>query len=64
MELFKFKMINIRSFLNNTLKPKLVQSTPRLKLHKTLGLSTLLYGGEIWTRHVSERLPTSERRLV
>jgi hypothetical protein len=43
------KFLQILGFLNNTLKPNLVQRGTRLKLYKTLALPTLLYGSAIWT---------------
>jgi hypothetical protein len=52
--------------LDNTLKPNLVQRSTRLKLYKTLALSSLLYGSEIWTIKQCDknRLPTAEMKYL
>jgi hypothetical protein len=62
----KSKFLQILGYLNNTLKPNLVQRSTRLKLYKTLALPTLLYGTEIWTiKHCDKnRLRTTEMKYL
>jgi hypothetical protein len=60
------KFLQILGFLNNTLKPNLVQRSTRLKLYKTLALPALLYGSEIWTikQFDKNRLRTAEMKYL